>query len=69
MKEKIELLESPRKEIVEFLKERGWKIVLVGTHGIKRRGRNNKYKYEFVMEFIGKKEDPYDELFVDDNEE
>lgn len=52
--ERIEQLESPRKEIVEHLKEEGWNILVAGKQGVREK-HSKKSKKEYVFEFTGEK--------------
>ena len=54
--DRLEQLESPRKEIVEHLKEQGFNILVAGKHGVRdKHGVNSKGKKEYVFEFTGGK--------------
>lgn len=46
-------LKTPRREIVEFLEKKGWKILVAGKIEIRGDGLNN----EFIFEFTGKKKE------------
>ena len=55
-KDRLDELESPRKEIVEFLEEKGWNVMIAGKHGVREKhGLRKKKKHEFVFEFTGEK--------------
>lgn len=53
--DRLEQLESPRKEIVEHLSEKGWNIVVAGKHGVRDK-HGKKSKKEYVFEFTGEKQ-------------
>jgi hypothetical protein len=44
--------EDFREDVAEYLKTKGWNIVLVADHGI-RGDPNIKFKYEYFMQFLG----------------
>jgi len=55
MKERIGLLESPRKEIVRFLEKKGWKVLVAGKTGVRLGGLG--HNFEYVFEFTGSKKE------------
>ena len=42
-----------RLEIAKYLESKGWGVVLVGDHGVKKPDPT-PYKYEYTMSFLGK---------------
>lgn len=52
--DRLEQLNSPRKEIVEHLREEGWNILVAGKHGVRDK-RGKKGAKEYVFEFTGEK--------------
>lgn len=40
-------------QIAEYLKRRGWKLILVDGFRIEQRDPTRKNKFEFVMGFVG----------------
>lgn len=53
-KDRINDLEQPRREIVKFLRKKGWSIALVGDMKITGNMDNmGTGKYWFIMEFLG----------------
>jgi len=58
--DRIEQLDSPRKDIVEHLEDNGWNVIVVGKQGV----RDNKpsKKQEYVLEFTGAKKENSEEV-------
>lgn len=54
--DRLEQLDSPRKEIVEHLREEGWDILVAGKHGVREK-HGKKGAKEYVFEFTGEQEE------------
>lgn len=54
--DRLEELDSPRKEIVEHLREQCWNILLAGKHGVREK-HGKKGAKEYVFEFTGEKQE------------
>ena len=39
--------------LAKHIESQGWKVALVGRHGIKQSDPTHALKYEYFMEFIG----------------
>jgi len=51
------MLETPKRQIFEFLKEKGWNVFFVGNSGVVRNPtKTSKHSMWFIMEFIGSKD-------------
>ena len=42
-----------RKDIAEYLKTKGWNVILVAEHGVQKPDPT-PLKYQYVMNFMGK---------------
>jgi len=45
------------KEICDYLKTKGWGVLTIGGMRIEQRSFTQKYKFEFVVNFVGKKKE------------
>jgi len=58
--DRIEQLDSPRKDIVEHLEDNGWDVLVIGQHGV--RDKTISKKHEYVLEFTGAKNESSEEV-------
>lgn len=58
--DRIKQLDSPRKEIVEHLEDKGWDVHVVGSHGV--RDKKQSKKQEYVLKFTGTKKESSEEV-------
>jgi len=49
------VIPQPQKAIIEFLKKKGWDVLMTGKMAIEQRDPQRKALFTFTMEFVGRK--------------